>query len=79
MANEDKLLEMKRKVTEAKSKVDQSTGALEQLEKRLKSEFSVTTVEEAHELEDKLELSIEQAEKEMSDIIAKLEADYDWE
>lgn len=79
MANEDKLLMMKRKITEAKSKVDQSKGALEQLENRLKSEFSVATIEEAEELVSKLETSIDQVEGDKNEIIAALEDDYDWD
>lgn len=76
---EDKLLRMKKQIEQARSKIDQTTGAINQLMSRLQSEFGVNAIEEAKELREKLEVEKAQLDEEISTLINKLEEDYEWE
>ena len=76
---EDKLLRMKKQIEQARSKIDQTTGAINQLMSRLQSEFGVNTIEEAKELQKKLEVEKTQLDDEIAGVMKKLEENYEWE
>lgn len=71
-----KYMKLKRRVEQAQQKADKADGALEQVMKRLKTEFGVSTLSEA---EKKLTVTKKQAEKlqiEFTDRVEKFEEDW---
>lgn len=73
-----RLLEMKEQITRAKSTVDQTQGALDQIGQTLKTEYGVNTTKEADELLTKWEGEIKDLDDDIAEKLTQLEADYEW-
>lgn len=73
-----KLLGMKDKIDEAKSSSDRLKGALDQLIKRLETEYDIKSLKEADILLDELEENIENLKLDIEKQTKKLENDYVW-
>lgn len=75
---ENKLIKMKKSIDDAKQKANQIQGAIEQVRQRLESEFNISSLEEADDMLESIDLEIEQLEEEVKSQLQKLENDYDW-
>jgi capsid protein len=67
---------LKARVDETTRERDRSSGALEELKKRIKDEFGVSTERQARELQTKLDLEVERLSKEFQ--AAKEELEKKW-
>ena len=74
-----KLVDMKSQIDAAKTKVAQGEGALDQLQKRMLTEFGCKDLAAAEKLLDELEAEDEQLEKDIAAKIETLEKDYTWQ
>lgn len=73
-----KLLGMKDKIDKAKSSSDRLKGALDQLTKRLETEYDIKSLKEADALLDELEEDIKNLKLDIEKQTKKLENDYVW-
>lgn len=73
-----KLMDMKSQIETAKTKVAQGQGALDQLQKRLISEFDCKDLTAAEKKLISLEDEEEKLEKEITVKVEKLEKEYSW-
>lgn len=69
---EKTLLDLKKKIENAKAERDRAEGALEESWKRVKAEFGATTLEEIEHLLDDLDAQIDKLEKEIAQDLAEL-------
>jgi len=76
--NRDKLLKMKSRIEETKTKRDQNQGALEQLLKRLKTEHGCKDIKEADVKLKKLEEEEVRLQDHIEKKIKHLEETYEW-
>ena len=67
---------LKARVEEITRERDRSAGALEELKKRIKDEFGVSTEKQAHDLQKKLDADVERLSAEFAK--AKEELDRKW-
>lgn len=76
---ERKLLDMKEQIDEAKMKVAESKGALDELHKRMKTEFKVSNINEAQKLLADMQNRIQTIEADILKMTEDLERRYKWE
>lgn len=78
MVDVNKLLKMQKKIETAKKEKAEANGELKALMTQLKTDFGITTVEEAqHELA-KIIKREEELETKLEAIMEELESNYDW-
>lgn len=75
---EKKIQTYKSELQKAKSERDRLQGSLDTVMKRLKQEFSVSTIEEAEEKLKKWKIEKEKLEKDLQNIVADIESKYDF-
>jgi predicted transcriptional regulator len=80
MATNDakRLLEMKEQTEKAQRESDQTQGALDELGKRLKTEFDVKSTAEADKLLLQIDKDLEKVDGEIADKTKELEDRYEW-
>lgn len=79
MALVEKLMKMREEMDRVKEEVSRSEGALAQLQKRLKEEFLVDTEEEGEAKLKEMNTRILHMQNDLSEIVAELEQEYDWD
>lgn len=79
MALVEKLMKMREEMDRMKEKASRSEGALAQLQKRLKEEFLVDTEEEGEAKLKEMNTRILHMQNDLSEIVAELEQEYDWD
>lgn len=75
----EKLMKMREEMDRMKEKASRSEGALAQLQKRLKEEFLVDTEEEGEAKLKEMNTRILHMQNDLSEIVAELEQEYDWD
>lgn len=73
-----RLLEMKDQIDKARRESDQAQGALDELGKRLKTEFDVKSTAEADKLLTKMETELTELDNDIRDKTKELEDRYEW-
>lgn len=74
---EDKLLEMKKKITNSQKQLDQQQGKKEGILERLKKDYGITEEELDSELK-RIEKEIKEEEEKLQTIVDKLYDKYEW-
>lgn len=74
--DEKTLLQLKKKVENARDEKSRAEGALQQLQARLKDEFGVKNEEEAEKLLDKMKGELEKVRKDLDKVVTELEDTY---
>ena len=76
---EERLLEMRQKIDEAKDEVNRLEGRKEHLFQQLEEEWDCETLEEAEQVLEELEEEIEQLDNKITQGIEELEEKYEFE
>lgn len=79
MDTSQQLLNLKDRITQAKTDKARQEGKLQTLQERLKSEYNCLSMEDAQKLFETLEYEIQENEQELSKGIDVLETNYNWE
>ena len=77
--DEQRLLELKQEIDEAKTKVSELTGQKNALMKQLKEEYGCKTIQDADNKVDDLEKQIDDLNSQIEQGIEELETKYDFE
>ena len=77
--DEQRLLELKQEIDEAKTKVSELTGQKNALMKQLKEDYGCKTIQDADNKVNDLEKQIDKIKKQIDSGIAELEEKFDFE
>lgn len=79
MKTEDRLMEMKRRIEELKTKKAQAEGAIKQISRELKDDFGCRDLKDAKAKLESMKAELEETERKIEKQIEKLDKDYEWE